>query len=658
MGGSHVTGFSSIRTNNKRNSVAISKERVATAWRWQALLAAAAIPLAPVGAQSLGVSATNQTGTASDSAASAATIQTQTLQSQRPYRPEDSRYRSDEIRVSGQRTSDEGDAEQSASETRNRTNARLAVPNEFETFASEVADKPIRRFGANLLVPSARDFTAPPNTTVPEDYKINAGDRLVIGLTGSAEADNLPVTVDSEGRIFIPRVGAVRVGGLRYGDLQSAISAQVSRVYRNFRLSVSIERLHGITVYVTGFSTTPGSYTISSLSTLVNAVLAAGGPSAGGSFRSIQLRRNGRLISDFDLYDFLLKGDKSADAVLQNGDVIYIAPVGAQVAAIGSVNNEAIFEARPSDTLTTVLLYAGGVNTVGDTGRLLALDPLDLKAAWRQLTPTEANSQIASRALILRVLSDLGIARPLATQNVLVTLGGEVVRPGRYFVPAGTPLSAAIAQAGGLTPNAYAFAAEFKREALRQQQRQSYDRVMQDVEFLLSATPLTSALATNSELDRTSQLRVLIHQLGTQRPDGRLVLDVDPETTTLPAGLVLQNNDAVYIPARPVAVGVFGSVASPASFQFRNGSTVGDYVAQAGGVQKFGDRGHIFVIHANGSSVGSGHHKGGGKVLKQRVLPGDLIYVPINPARGEFWRKLSALTSGLVGLAPLALLAK
>ena len=147
----------------------------------------------------------------------------------------------------------------------------------------------------------------------------------MLGLTGSAQADSLRLTVDSEGRVFIPRVGAVRVGGLRYGDLQSAISAQVSRQYRNFRLSVSIDELHGITVYVTGFALTPGSYTVSSLSTLVNAVLAAGGPAAGGSFRSIQLRRNGRLISDFDLYDFLLRGDKSADAMLQNGDVIYVA---------------------------------------------------------------------------------------------------------------------------------------------------------------------------------------------------------------------------------------------------------------------------------------------------------------------------------------------
>lgn len=642
----------------------MSKERRALAKRLLALLAAAAMPLAQAGASNIvaspsdqaGASPSDQAGASSDSAAAAA-AQTQTAQSQRPYRPDDSRYRPDEIRASGQRTSDERDAAQSATETRNRTVARLALPNEFETFASDVADKPVRRFGANLLVPSARDFTAPPNTTVPEDYKINAGDRLVIGLTGSAEADNLSVTVDSEGRIFVPRVGSVRVGGLRYADLQSAISAQISRVYRNFRLSVSIEQLHGITVYVTGFSLTPGSYTISSLSTLVNAVLAAGGPSAGGSFRSIQLRRNGKLISDFDLYDFLLKGDKSADAVLQNGDVIYIAPVGAQVAAIGSVNNEAIFEARPSDTLTDVLLYAGGVNTVGDTGRLLALDPLDLTAGWRQVTPAQAKSQIAGRALVLRVLSDLGIARPLANQNVLVTLSGEVVKPGRYFVPAGTPLSTVVAQAGGLTPNAYVFAAEFTRETLRQQQRQSYDRAVRDVEYLLSATPLTSVLSTNSDIDRANQLHAVIDQLRQRRPNGRLVLDTVPDATTLPAGMVLENNDALFIPSRPVAVGVFGSVPSAASFQFQARATIGDYVAKAGGVQKIGDRGQIFVIRANGSTITSGHGLLRGSVLNQPALPGDLIYVPINPARGEIWRKLGMLTSGLVGLTSVAIVA-
>ena len=180
----------------------------------------------------------------------------------------------------------------------------------------------MRRFGANLLVPDARNFTAPPTTTVPTDYRLNPGDELLVGLTGSVQATNLRLTINSEGRIFIPRVGAVNVAGVRYGDVQALIASQMSRQYRNFRVAVSIGRLHGITVYVTGFAAVPGSYTVSSLSTLVNAVLAAGGPSAGGSFRSIQVRRNGQLISDFDLYDLLLKGDKSADVLLQNGDVI------------------------------------------------------------------------------------------------------------------------------------------------------------------------------------------------------------------------------------------------------------------------------------------------------------------------------------------------
>ncbi len=160
-------------------------------------------------------------------------------------------------------------------------------PSEFERYVSEVVDKPLRRFGSSLLVPGSRDFTAPPTATVPPDYQLNPGDEILIGLAGSVEASNLRLTIDSEGRIFIPRVGAVNVGGVRYGDLQALIARAVSGQYRNFRVAASVGRLHGITVYVTGFARTPGSYTVSSLSTLVNAVLAAGGPSGGGSFRSI-----------------------------------------------------------------------------------------------------------------------------------------------------------------------------------------------------------------------------------------------------------------------------------------------------------------------------------------------------------------------------------
>lgn len=525
---------------------------------------------------------------------------------------------------------------------------RPAPPSEFETFASEVVDKPLRRFGANLLVPTSRDFTAPPTATVPLDYRINPGDELVVGLTGSVQSDNLRLVVNSDGRIFLPRIGAITVAGVRYGDVQSVISAQVARQYRNFRVSVTMGALRGLTVYVTGFAQTPGSYTVSSLSTLVNAVLAAGGPSQGGSFRSIQLRRNGRLISDFDLYNLLLKGDKSADVTLQNGDVIYIAPAGAQVAVIGSVNNEAIFEARPGDTLTEVLLYAGGVNTVADDTRLLLLDPLDVANGWQQLTPAEARVRVAKRAAVLRVLSGIGIARPLSRQPVLVTVGGEVARPGRYYVQPGTSTEQVIAQAGGLTPDAYAFGTVFTRDSLRQQQRQSYDRALRDTQFLLTTTPLTSALQSDTnQVARLQALRSAVDQLEQRRPDGRLVLEVPPDAQAVPGDLVLENNDAIYVPSRPVTVGVFGSVPSPASFRYQPARTIGDYVGQAGGVQKIGDRGQIFVVRANGTLLSPKRGAFSGSILKQRALPGDLIYVPINANRDAFWARLRDLTQVL-----------
>lgn len=549
------------------------------------------------------------------------------------------------------------DDERDGERTRALGIRRVTPPSEFELFVSRIADKPLRRFGANLLVPDARDFVSPVSTTaVPSDYRVNPGDQLRVGLTGSVQSSNLLLTVDSEGRIFVPRIGAVRVGGVRYGDVQGVVAAAVARQYSSFRVAVSIEALRGITVYVTGFAAQPGSYTVSGLSTVVNAVLAAGGPSAGGSFRSIQVRRGGRVIADFDLYDLLLKGDRSTDVVLQNGDVIFIAPAGAQVAVIGSVNQEAIYEARASETLNDVLIYAGGVSTVADDTRLLVLDTLGTTATgYQQLTPAEVRARPARRGELVRVLSGIDIARPLIQQPVLVTVSGEVARPGRYYVPAGTPLANVLTQAGGLTPDAYPFGTVFTRESLRQQQRLSYDRAVRDVDFLLTAQPLTSATSRPEQLQptRLAEVRSVVSQLQQRRPDGRLVLEVAPDAAAVPGDLVLENNDTVFVPSRPVSVGVFGSVASPASFQYRPGLRIGDFVQRAGGVQKIGDKNGLFVVRANGTLLG---RRGGGyrgNLLRQPALPGDLIFVPIDASRGEFWARLRDLT-GIIASTALA----
>lgn len=563
------------------------------------------------------------------------------------------RYRPDEITNGTGRDRNEQDLtpEQRARlrEENNfvRPPAPVKPPSEFESFVSQIVDKPLRRFGANLLVPDARNFTAPPTTTVPTDYRLNPGDELLVGLTGSVQATNLRLKIDSDGRIFIPQVGAVNVAGVRYGDVQSLIASQVSRQYRNFRVAVAIGRLQGITVYVTGFAAVPGSYTVSSLSTLVNAVLVAGGPSAGGSFRSIQVRRNGRLISDFDLYDLLLKGDKSADVVLQNGDVIFIAPAGSQVAVIGSVNVEAIYEARASETLETMLLYAGGINTVADNARLLVYDPTK-PGGWQELTPAQVHARTASRGEIIRVLSAVGIAQPLFRQPALVTVSGEVALPGRYYVQPGTPLSTVIAQAGGLTQQAYPFATVFTRENVRKTQQQSYERALRDLELLLTTEPLTSvSQAAQLQPARLAAVQSIVDQLEARKPDGRLVLNIEPAARALRGDIVVENNDTVYVPSQPITVGVFGAVPSPASFQYTGSGTIGDFLKRAGGVQKLGDRSGVFVVRANGTLIAQSRGLFKGSVLRQRALPGDLIFVPINASRGEFWARLRDISSVL-----------
>lgn len=613
----------------------------------------------------------NRPSTANRTANDAATSQTAVppLASER-YQPdvidsdrtvEDGRVQSrDDTRTRTRtRTTDDQDEVSSEQDELTRSRRVVARPSEFETYVSQSLNRPIRRFGANLLVPDARNFTAPSTTSVPSDYRLNPGDELLVNLAGSVEASSLRLTIDSEGRVFIPKVGPVTVGGVRYGDIQSLIARQVSRQYRSFRVAVSIGRLHGITVYVTGYAASPGSYTLSSLSTLVNAVLVAGGPSGGGSFRSIQVRRNGRLISDFDLYTLLLRGDKSSDVLLQNGDVIYVAPAGSQVAVIGSVNVEAIYEARTEESLNDLLIYAGGINTVADSSRLLLLDPLK-PGGWQRLTPTQVASSIASRGEIVRVLSGVGIAQPLFSQPVLVTVSGEVARPGRFYLQPGTTLASVMAQAGGLTAQAFPYATVFTRESVQQTQRLSYERALRDLELLLTTKPLVSSLQpTAIDANRLPAVRSVVAQLEARKPDGRMVLNVSPSDRALEGGLVLENNDTIYIPPRPVTVGVFGSVPSPASFQYVQNATIGDFLRRAGGVQKLGDASGLFVVRANGTLLARGKGATRGNILRMPAYPGDLIFVPMDAYRGEFWAKLQALTSSLFpGIIATAAIAK
>ena len=282
-------------------------------------------------------------------------------------------------------------------------------------------------FGADLFANAGAPFAPIDRTPVTSDYVIGPGDQLLIRVWGQVNF-NAHVTVDRAGDVYVPQVGNVEVAGLHFEQLDGYLKNKFSRVFRNFDLSVNMGQLRSIQVYVVGNAKRPGSYTLSSLSTLVNALFSSGGPSEQGSMRQIELKRGGNIVTTFDLYDLLIYGDKSHDAPLLPGDVIYIPPVGPEVAIAGSVHVPAIYELKGTETADQAIVLAGGLSTMASK-QDAQLDRIDSQGA-RQTTQLALNA--AGLQTPLRDGDILRIPSMVQRFERTVTLRGNVANPGRY----------------------------------------------------------------------------------------------------------------------------------------------------------------------------------------------------------------------------------
>jgi protein involved in polysaccharide export with SLBB domain len=515
-----------------------------------------------------------------------------------------------------------------------------AVPrpvDEFETFVQGLSgNKNLRRFGADIIAagatqPEAADFSP----LVPPDYLIQPGDEISLLLWGSVDAD-LRLVVDRTGRVSIPRVGAIMLAGVRYADLTAVISQRVALVFKGYQLSVSLGQLRGIRIYITGFVSRPGAYTVSSLTTLTSALIRAGGPSAAGSFRHVQLRRGSEAATDFDFYRFLLGGDRSGDRVLQADDVVHVDAIGPQVAMIGSVNQPAIYEIRSGETLADALRMAGGLAAVADTARL-SLERLDDRDSIRitQLDLPRDSQHDLRNGDVLRAINSVDFSLPVQRQNKHVRIEGEVPKPGEYVLPASSSLSDLIRAAGGLTPAAYVYGAEFTRERVRATQTINYERALRDLEtdFAKANTSRRVASADESAAQAANAQATsrLIERLRASAPTGRIVLPTEPASKELPA-LALEDGDRLLVPPRPTSVGVFGSVFNGGSYIHSGGRSVDDYLRLAGGPTRGADPNSVFVVRANGSVVSARQQDsswfGSHGMTNVTAEAGDTIFVP------------------------------
>lgn len=529
--------------------------------------------------------------------------------------------------------------------------------NVFETYVERATGKRLEVFGKNLFTDVPTTFAPFDTAQVNADYVIGPGDVLQIKGWGMVDID-VNAAVDRGGEIYIPRVGSVKVAGVRYGDLQGHLKKAVGRIFSNFELTASVAQTRVVQIYIVGNAARPGTYVLSSMTTLLNALFTSGGPNSTGTMRNIQLQRGGKTISHFDLYEMLLSGNKTGDVTLKDGDVIFIPEVGPMVALTGSVKTPAIFEMKHRASLNDLIKWAGGMDSAAVGKKVVVEKSIDNRfQTVVELTGNQAQLESALQehavqaADVFRVFAPDAVPVEARIVQEYVRVSGEAAKTGTFLIQKGETLRSLIARLGGVTEHGYLYATQLLRESTRVAQQARLDEVAErferDVEAMATqriggTTDKDSVAIISAEIERQ---RRLAQRLRTVKAEGRIVLEMEDagaQVKNLPE-LLLRDGDAIIVPRKPDTVQVLGSVFQQNTFIYKPRRTVTDYVELAGGATDSADMSEMYLIRADGTAkAGGGWFRGlGGVVLN----PGDTIVVPQTIDRSTWRQSLKEWTA-------------
>jgi polysaccharide export outer membrane protein len=311
-------------------------------------------------------------------------------------------------------------------------------------------DEFAKPFGYDLFEGVPSTFAPVKDIQVPIDYVVGPGDTFNIQLYGN-ETASYSLTVGRDGRIKFPKLGPISVSGMGFDAAREALEHRVSQQLIGTQVSVTMGDLRSIRVFVLGEAEKPGSYTVSGLSTMTNALFVSGGVKTIGSLRNIELKRNGHLVSVLDLYDLLLHGDTSGDHQLMPGDVIFIPPIGPTATVYGAVRRPAIYELKKENTAGQLVEIAGGLSPDADAG-LVQLERIET-SQLREMRNIDLNSS-AGRNTQISNGDKLRVPAIRPTLENSVELSGYVFRPGAFQYRAGLRLTDVLGSFDELRPNA------------------------------------------------------------------------------------------------------------------------------------------------------------------------------------------------------------
>ena len=474
------------------------------------------------------------------------------------------------------------------------------------------------------------------------------GDKVKVEYFGTNAQKNEEF-ISSQGLFDLPVIGPINLAGLTFIDAQALIKERVSTDLLGTKASVTLSELRSINVYILGEAYKPGSYSMSSMSTITNALFISGGVNEKGSLRNIQLKRDGKIIKVYDLYDLIIKGNTTTDSRLQDGDTVFIPFFQNTFQADGAFRRPFKYEFVVGETVSDAISLAGGFDIDVSSEPTLEISYIDRNINKRKIEYITLD-QIDRKLSNTDTINVQGI---YGLNPESITLRGQFNNPGVYTILENDTLLDVINRAGGFNDRAYVQGAVFTREQVAENQKKSFLRTAETLEKTIADTVTRGQIENITEFT-FGPITKIIQQLKESEPIGRQVVDVSilKLKTDIAANFEPIGGDILFIPRRPQSVTVTGEVLNPTTHSFNNNSVLYDYITLSGGLTDVADEEKIFVIKPNGQSVP--YKKSLFSRKTSEVLPGSTIVVTRDSTPYDAIKLTQIITPILADLATSA----
>ena len=480
----------------------------------------------------------------------------------------------------------------------------------------------IKRFGDSFFQTFQSSFMPVNVPNIGSSYIVDVGDVFKFSRSGKKNDTN-EIMVERDGTLQLPGSSKIQVAGRTLNQVEELVDSVIKATQIGSTHMLSLSTLRDVQIIIVGGVENPGIYTLSGGSNILGGLHVAGGISKSGSYRAIELRRDGNTIATFDLYDLFISGQYDNEYTLRSGDTIFVNQVNFQVPIVGGVHNSAIFELTDSETLKDLIDFAGGLNE-----SFYGFNKVLVTRNLSQSRTIESVSVDAVDSFKLRPRDSVIVPSYSHKSDDIykVTIEGRVKRPGTYFVLPGETLSTLVNRAGGYERDAYEYgAALFRKDAIDQEQRYAQLNYSDTLNYIVSSLGKPGINISSDVLGLLAEEVRATNFLGRVITEFNLSkLNNQPELN-----IPLQNNDRIVVPSLQKIVYMFGDFKNNLNASYKPEYTINDYVNLAGGL-KDSAYSEIIVIDPDGKtqiysknifSIGRGDID---------IYPGSIIYAPRN----------------------------